>query len=124
MTVARRLRCRSRACPLDGRLLLDDDADGGQQQFQYRTANYFYMLGMVAEPVIYLVVWTTIADQHGGSVDGLTAGYFAAYYIVWTLVRNMNIVFGAPYGWEHRIREGELNRDLLRPLLPLHYDIA
>ena len=81
------------------------------------------MLGMIAEPVIYLVVWTTIADQQGGSVNGLSAGYFAAYYIVWTLVRNMNIVFGAPF-WEHRIREGELNRDLLRPVLPLHYDIA
>ena len=81
------------------------------------------MLGMVAEPVIYLVVWTTIAEQQGGSVNGLTAGYFAAYYIVWTLVRNMNIVFGAPY-WEYRIREGDLNRDLLRPVLPLHYDIA
>ena len=94
-----------------------------QQQIQYRTANYFYMLGMIAEPVIYLVVWTTIAEQQGGSVQGLTAGYFAAYYIVWTLVRNMNIVFGAPY-WEYRIREGELNRDLLRPVLPLHYDIA
>jgi ABC-2 type transport system permease protein len=93
------------------------------EQFQYRTANYFYMLGMIAEPVIYLVVWTTIADQQGGSVNGLSAGYFAAYYIVWTLVRNMNIVFGAPF-WEHRIREGELNRDLLRPILPLHYDIA
>lgn len=94
-----------------------------QEQFQYRTANYFFLLGMVAEPVIYLVVWTTIADQQGGAVQGLTAGYFAAYYIVWTLVRSMNIVFGAPY-WEYRIREGELNRDLLRPVLPLHYDIA
>jgi ABC-2 type transport system permease protein len=94
-----------------------------QQQFQYRTANYFWMLGMIAEPVIYLVVWTTIADQQGGSVQGLSAGYFAAYYIVWTLVRNMNIVFGAPF-WEERIREGELNKDLLRPVLPLHYDIA
>ncbi len=94
-----------------------------QTQIQYRAANYFYMFGMIAEPVIYLVVWTTIADQQGGSVQGLTAGYFAAYYIVWTLVRNMNVVFGAPY-WEHRIREGELNRDLLRPVLPLHYDIA
>jgi ABC-2 type transport system permease protein len=93
------------------------------EQFQYRTANYFYMLGMIAEPVIYVVVWTTIADEQGGSVNGLSAGYFAAYYIVWTLVRNMNIVFGAPY-WEHRIREGDLNRDLLRPILPLHYDIA
>jgi ABC-2 type transport system permease protein len=94
-----------------------------QAEFQYRTGHYFFMLGMVAEPVIYLVVWTTIAEQQGGSVQGLTAGYFAAYYIVWTLVRNMNIVFGAPY-WEYRIREGELNRDLLRPVLPLHYDIA
>jgi ABC-2 type transport system permease protein len=35
----------------------------------------------------------------------------------------MNVVFGAPF-WEYRIREGELTRDLLRPLLPLHYDIA
>jgi ABC-2 type transport system permease protein len=94
-----------------------------QEQFQYRTANYFYMLGMIAEPVIYLVVWTTIAEQQGGSVEGLTVGYIAAYYIVWTLVRNMNIVFGAPF-WEWRIREGDLNRDLLRPVLPLHYDIA
>jgi ABC-2 type transport system permease protein len=94
-----------------------------QTEFQYRTGQYFFMLGMVAEPVIYLVVWTTIAEQQGGSVQGLTAGYFAAYYIVWTLVRNMNVVFGAPY-WEYRIREGDLNRDLLRPVFPLHYDIA
>jgi ABC-2 type transport system permease protein len=94
-----------------------------QEQFQYRTANYFYMLGMIAEPIIYLVVWTTIAEQQGGSVNGLSAGYFAAYFIVWTLVRNMNIVFGAPY-WEQRIKEGDLNRDLLRPILPLHFDIA
>ena len=58
-----------------------------QQQFQYRAATYMYLLGMVAEPVIYLVVWTTIAEQSGGTVGGLTAGEFAAYYIVWTLVR-------------------------------------
>ena len=81
------------------------------------------MLGMVAEPVIYLVVWSTIADQSGGSVQGITAGEFAAYYIVWTLVRNMNIVFAAP-AWEWRIREGQLSGWLLRPMQPLHYDIA
>jgi len=94
-----------------------------QEQIQYRTANYFYMLGMIAEPVIYLVVWTTIADENGGTVNGLTPGYLAAYYIVWTLVRNMNIVFGAPF-WEHRIREGELSGMLLRPINQLNYDIA
>lgn len=94
-----------------------------QAQFQYRAATYMYLLGMVAEPVIYLVVWSTIADQSGGTVGGLTAGQFAAYYIVWTLVRTMNIVF-TPYGWEWRIREGELSGQLLRPLHPIHYDIA
>ena len=94
-----------------------------QVQFQYRAATYMYLAGMVAEPVIYLVVWSTIARSHGGQVAGITAGGFAAYYIVWSLVRNMNIVF-TPYGWEWRIREGQLSAQLLRPLHPIHYDIA
>ena len=94
-----------------------------QTQFQYRAANYFYMIGMVVEPTIYLVVWRTIANTSGGSVEGYTAGTFAAYYIVWTLVRNMNIVF-TPFGWETRIREGELSGHLLRPVHPIHYDLG
>jgi len=93
------------------------------EQFQYRVANYLYMIGMVAEPVIYLVVWSTVAMQQGGSVGGFTPGQFAAYFIVWTLVRNMNIVF-TPYGWEWRIRQGELNGMLLRPIHPVTWDIG
>jgi viologen exporter family transport system permease protein len=93
------------------------------EQLQYRVTNYFYMLGMIAEPVVYLVVWTTIAEQQGGAVKGITTGEFAAYYIVWTLVRNMNIVFGAPF-WEWRIREGRLAGDLIKPMHILHYDLA
>ena len=92
-------------------------------EFQYRVANYFYMIGMVAEPVIYLVVWSTIANAQGGSVGGYTPGAFAAYYIVWTLVRNMNIVL-TPYAWEGRIRRGNLSMELVRPLHPLHWDVA
>lgn len=94
-----------------------------QTQFQYRVSLYMYTVGMVTEPVIYLVVWTTIARSQGGAVDGLTPGAFAAYYIVWTFVRTMNIVF-TPFGWEWRIREGELSGQLLRPLHPIHYDLA
>ena len=94
-----------------------------QTNFQYRAASYMWLIGMLAEPIVYLVVWTTIAEQQGGAVQGITTGEFAAYYIVWTLVRNMNIVF-TPYGWEWRIREGELSAALLRPLHPLHDDIA
>ena len=93
------------------------------EQFQYRVANYFYMIGMIAEPVVYLVVWTTVANQQGGAVAGITPGEFAAYYIVWTLVRNMNIVF-TPFGWEERIREGQFSGQLLRPVHPIHWDLA
>lgn len=94
-----------------------------QTQFQYRVMQYFYMIGMIAEPVIYLVVWSTIARAQGGSVGGYTPGAFAAYYLVWTLVRNMNIVF-TPYGWENRIRSGMFSMDLLRPIHPLNNDVA
>ena len=34
-----------------------------QSEFQYRTATYFWLIGMLAEPIVYLVVWTTIAEQ-------------------------------------------------------------
>jgi ABC-2 type transport system permease protein len=94
-----------------------------QTQFQYRAAMWMYTLGMVAEPTIYLVVWTTIARTHGGSVDGVTVNQFAAYYIVWTLVRMMNIVF-TPFGWESRIREGQFSGWLVKPIHPVHYDLA
>ena len=93
------------------------------EQFQYRVANYFYMIGMVTEPVVYLVVWTTIARAQGGQVAGYTESQFAAYYIIWTLVRNMNVVF-TPYGWEWRIREGHLSEMLVRPIHPLHFDLG
>lgn len=93
------------------------------EEFQYRVGNFLYMIGMVAEPVIYLVVWSTVARQQGGSIGGYTPGTFAAYYIVWTLVRNMNIVF-TPFGWEQRIREGRLSGQLVRPLHPIHYDLG
>ncbi len=93
------------------------------EQFQYRAANYGYMIGMIVEPVVYLVVWSTVARSQGGAVNGVTVGDFAAYYIVWTLVRNMNIVF-TPYGWEWRIREGQLSGMLVRPIHPIHHDLA
>jgi ABC-2 type transport system permease protein len=91
--------------------------------FQYRVANYFYLIGMLAEPIIYLVVWSTIAEQQGGSVGGFTPGAFAAYYIVWTLVRAFNIAL-TPWAWEERIKQGELSKMLLRPMHPIHNDLA
>ena len=92
-------------------------------QIQYRVSNDFYMIGMVTEPVIYLVVWSTVARQQGGQVGGFTPGAFAAYYIVWTLVRNMNIAL-TPWAWEERVRGGDLAAMLLHPVHPIHGDLA
>jgi ABC-2 type transport system permease protein len=64
-----------------------------------------------------------VAQQGNGAVAGYTAGEFAAYYIVWTLVRQMNIVL-TPFAWEHRIKQGDLSRELLRPLHPMNGDLA
>ncbi len=94
-----------------------------QERFQYRVQNLLFLVMMLLEPVIYLVVWSSIAQSQGGSVAGYTAGGFAAYYIVWTLVRQMNVVRD-PFEWERRIRIGRLSHELLRPIHPIHHDIA
>jgi len=90
---------------------------------QYRVALLLWLLTMAVEPVIYLVVWQIVATQQGGSVAGYTAGDFAAYYIVWTLVRQMNIAL-TPYEFEERILRGTLSPMLLRPMHLYHLDLA
>src|SRR5918994_80570 len=52
-----------------------------QSNFQYRVATYMWLIGMLAEPVVYLVVWTTITEERGTPVGGYTAGPFAA--VLW-----------------------------------------
>jgi ABC-2 type transport system permease protein len=92
-------------------------------EMQYRVALLMWLVGMIAEPVIYLVVWTTIARAQGGQVGGYTAGDFAAYYIAWTLVRHMNIAL-TPWAFENRVQRGALSPELMRPVHPFHFDLA
>ena len=92
-------------------------------QFQYRLQSFLYVIWLVIEPIIYLVVWSTIARSNGGSVQGFTPGDFAAYYIVWMLVRQMNIV-GSALGWEWRIQRGRMSAELMRPIHPIHNDVS
>ena len=91
--------------------------------FQYRVATYFLLIGFLVEPVVYLVVWRTVAEAQGGSVGTYTADAFTAYYIVWTLVRAMNVAL-TPYVWDGRIQRGRLSDLLLRPIHPFHRDLA
>ncbi|MDX1447461.1 MAG: ABC-2 family transporter protein [Acidimicrobiia bacterium] len=96
---------------------------GFQRDIQYRGATFINVLGFLIEPAIYLVVWRTVAIEQGGSVAGYSVNDFTAYYIVWTLVRVMNLAF-APNAWEWRIRGGRLNEMLSIPIQPFHRDFA
>ncbi len=90
---------------------------------QYRASLFIWMIGQVLEPLIYLVVWTTVSASRGGSVGDFTAGQFAAYYIVFMLVNQMTYTW-IMWEYEYRIREGLLSPALLRPVHPIHADIA
>lgn len=92
-------------------------------QFTYRLQSFLYVVWLVIEPVIYLVVWTTIARSNGGAVGGFTPGEFAAYYIVWMLVREMNIVL-SPWAWEWQIQHGYMSALLMRTLHPIHAHVS
>jgi ABC-2 type transport system permease protein len=92
-------------------------------QFQYRIAMAIWMIGRVLQPLIYLVVWTTVARTRGGEVGGYDEGSFAAYFIM------QMIVSQATFSWimweyDYVIRTGQFNFKLLRPIHPIHADIA
>lgn len=92
-------------------------------QFQYRASLAIWMIGRVVQPLIFLVVWTTIAKTRGGEVGGYDAGGFAAYFIM------QMVVSQATFSWimweyDYLIRSGQFNFKLLRPIHPIHADVA
>lgn len=90
---------------------------------QYRVALLIWLISQVLDPVIYLVVWSTVSAGSGGAVGGYTPGDFAAYFLALMVINNIT------YSWimheyEYRVREGTLSAALLRPLHPIHADLA
>ena len=90
---------------------------------QYRASLFIWMIGHVLEPLVYLVVWSVVAESGGGSAGGYTAAQFAGYFIILMLVENVSYTW-IMYEYEYRIREGMLSPALLRPVHPIHADIA
>lgn len=95
---------------------------GMLNQFQYRVSVFFQLLGFLIEPIVYLVVWRTVAEQ-SGPIGGYDVADFTAYYIVWTLVRNMNLAL-TPYVWEWWIQFGRVSDALLKPVHIFHRELA
>lgn len=92
--------------------------------FQYRAEVLVWLIYRVLEPVIFLAVWTTVVrSAEEGQVAGYTLSDFVAYFSILMVVSN------ATYTWvfwdfEFRIRNGSLAQELLRPIHPVHTDLA
>ena len=91
--------------------------------FQYRASLFIWMIGQVLEPLVYLIVWTIVSNSSGGSVGSYTTKEFAAYFIVLMLVNQVTYTW-IMYEFEYRVREGTLSFALLKPVHPIHSDIA
>ncbi len=92
-------------------------------QFAYRGALVIWLLGLLIEPIVYLVVWTTVARSQGGVVSGFSAGDFAAYFTVLMIVNQLTFTWHF-FFFEWRVRNGFFSPVLLRPVHPIHNDIA
>lgn len=90
---------------------------------QYRAALVIWLIGNILEPLIYLVVWSTVSGSSGGSIGGYGTRDFAAYYIVLMIVNQMTFSW-VMYYFDYRIREGTFSAILLHPVHPIHSDIA
>jgi ABC-2 type transport system permease protein len=92
-------------------------------QLQYRAELAIWLLGLVIQPVIYMVVWLTVAHAQGGQVGNYTSGQFAAYFIVMMMVNHLTFTW-IMFEFEFRVRNGSFSPLLLQPVHPIHRDIA
>ncbi|HVM72291.1 MAG TPA: ABC-2 family transporter protein [Anaerolineales bacterium] len=90
---------------------------------QYRASLLIWMIAQVLEPLVYLIVWSTVSNGSGGSVGGYTAQGFAAYYLAFMLVNQVTYTW-IMWEYEYRIRQGALSFALLKPVHPIHADIS
>ncbi len=89
----------------------------------YRAALGIWAMALSVQPVVSLVVWTAVAESRGGAAGGITRGEFAAYFTTLLIVNQLTFTW--QYGqFEERIRQGYFSPLLLRPVHPIHADVA
>jgi ABC-2 type transport system permease protein len=90
---------------------------------QYRASLVIWLIAHVLDPLVFLSVWVAVSRSSGGSVGGYGAAEFAAYFIVLMLVNHVTYTW-VMYEYEYRVRHGSLSFALLRPVHPIHSDLA
>jgi ABC-2 type transport system permease protein len=92
-------------------------------QLQYRASLLIWLLGNVLAPLVSLAVWTAASHSSAGGVAGFSAGDFSAYYLALMLVNHLTFTW-IMFEYEYRVRHGSLSFALLRPVHPIHSDVA
>ena len=87
------------------------------EQWQYRANLLMYLLYWLVSPVVYLAVWTTIANSRG-SVGGLTADDFIVYYLTLLVVDQLTSEITL-HVFAYKIQDGTLSVELTRPVHPV-----
>jgi len=87
------------------------------EQWQYRANLLMYLLYWLVSPIVYLAVWTTIANSRG-SVSGLTTNDFVTYYMTLLLVDQLTSDITI-HILAYKIQDGTLSGELLKPVHPI-----
>jgi ABC-2 type transport system permease protein len=87
------------------------------EQWQYRANLMMYLLYWLVSPIVYLAVWTTVANSQG-SVNGLTANDFITYYMVLLIVDQLTSEITI-HILAYKIQDGTLSGDLVKPVHPI-----
>lgn len=87
------------------------------EQWQYRANLLMYLLYWLVSPIVYLAVWTSIANVKG-DVNGFTANDFTTYYMVLLICDQVtsNIII---HTFAYKIQDGSLSGELIKPIHPM-----
>jgi ABC-2 type transport system permease protein len=96
-------------------------AAGLASNLAYRGAVAIWVVTSVIQPLVFIVVWRTVAGS--GSTGGYTAEAFVAYFLVMMVVDHLTFIWHM-WEFEYRIRTGAFSPLLLRPVHPIHNDVC
>lgn len=92
-------------------------------QFAYRGAIMIWLFSLSIQPLVSIVVWTTVARSQGGSAGGFTTEQYAAYFLILMIVNQLTFMWHM-WEMEWRVRTGFYSAILLRPMHPIHNDLV
>lgn len=102
---------------------------GIASMLQYRFAILIWAVWGFVGPLISLAVWTAVSGSNNGAVikgaagAGFTRADFAAYFLLFMIFGHLTMSWDA-FEFAFRVRDGNLSPKLLKPMHPIHGDVA